>query len=144
MKSQIIFRLRPVWFNPSSKNNKLKKNFPDLKRRIWAENEPLLEMPVLLPFNVVDKVFSSDQWNFDTKNVRYSTLREKKFQIMKIMHLAIKLNTSLHLRVYTLHHNRFDLFVFYKFKIFPTLRARSKFNFLSRLARNQSVVGYTF
>ena len=90
MKSQIIFRLRPLWFNPSSKNNILKKNFPDLKRRIWAENEPLLEMPLKLPFNVVDKVFSSDQWNFDTKNVRYSTLRKKKFQIMKMIQLAIK------------------------------------------------------
>ena len=34
-------------------------------------------MPLLLQFDVVDKLFNSDPYNFDTKNIKYSTLRDK-------------------------------------------------------------------
>ena len=47
-------------------------------------------MPLLLQFNVVDKVSNLDPWNFDTKNVKYSILREKLFQVMKMKHLEAK------------------------------------------------------
>ena len=34
------------------------------------------EILVLLQIDVVDKVFDTDHWNFDTKNVKHSTLKE--------------------------------------------------------------------
>ena len=36
-------------------------------------------MLVILKIDVGDKVLNLDQWNFDTKNVKYSTIRENKF-----------------------------------------------------------------
>ena len=66
--SQVIFK----W-------EQIKKNFPVWGRGFWAENELLLEMLLLLQFDVVDKLSNSDPWNFYTKNVKYNTTREKWF-----------------------------------------------------------------
>ena len=47
-------------------------------------------MPFLLQFDVVDKLFNSDPWNFDTKNVRKSAIKKKWFQVMNMKHLGVK------------------------------------------------------
>ena len=38
----------------------------------------------------MNKLFNSDPWNFDTKNVKHTTIREKWFQVMKMKHQEVK------------------------------------------------------
>ena len=64
-----------------------------MKKLPWWKKwiiELKVKILILLQTDVMNKHFNSDQWIFYTKNVRYSTLRKKWFQVMKIMHLKVK------------------------------------------------------
>ena len=47
-------------------------------------------MLIILKIDVGDKVFNLDQWNFDIKNVKQSTVKENKFQTSEEKQLRAK------------------------------------------------------